>query len=130
VPDHLLSIGELADRVGLRPSALRYYEQRGLLEPVARVGGQRRYAEDATDTVTVIQFCRQLDFSLDEIAELLREPRGSAQRRRWRELVDAKVEELDAAGRRIRAMKRVLGISRDCDCVDLETCAAICSSAA
>ena len=127
MPDQLLTIGELAARVGLRPSALRYYEARGLLEPAARVSGQRRYAEAAADTVTVIQFCRSLGFALSEVQELLQEPRGVAQRKRWRGLVDAKVTELDAAGRRIRAMKRILAASRDCDCVDLEQCAAICS---
>src|ERR1700704_1078987 len=128
MPDQLLTIGELAARVGLRPSALRYYEARGLLEPAARVSGQRRYGEAAADTVTMIQFCRRLGFALSEVQELLREPGGAAQRLRWRDLVDAKIDELDAAGRRIRAMKRVLAVSRDCDCVDLEQCAAICSA--
>jgi MerR family redox-sensitive transcriptional activator SoxR len=98
VPDQLLTIGELADRVGLRPSALRYYET-----------------------------CRRLGFSLSDVHELLRKPRGATQRARWRDLVEGKIAELDATAGRMRAMKRILATSRDCDCVDIQQCAAICA---
>jgi MerR family transcriptional regulator, redox-sensitive transcriptional activator SoxR len=124
----LLTIGEVATRVGLRTSALRYYEETGLIEPAVRVGGQRRYDPSVLEILTVIRFCQSLGFTLAEARELLRVPRGKAQKERWRELVDAKVRELDDASKRIRAMRRVLGASRDCDCVDLEQCAAVCSS--
>jgi MerR family redox-sensitive transcriptional activator SoxR len=124
----LLTIGEVAARVGVRTSALRYYEAVGLVEPTARVGGQRRYDASTVDRLVVIGFCQDLGFTLSEVRELLREPRGTAQKLRWRELVDRKLAELDEAGKRIRGMKRVLGVSRDCDCVDLEQCAALCAS--
>jgi MerR family transcriptional regulator, redox-sensitive transcriptional activator SoxR len=122
----LLTIGEVAARAGIRASALRYYEEEGLLEPAARVGGQRRYTLAALDKLTVIRFCQALGFSLAEVRELLTPPRGSAQKERWRGLVDAKVEELDAVLKRTRAMRKILRVSRDCDCVDLEECAAAC----
>ena len=76
----MLTIGEVAERVGLRTSALRYYEDEGLLEPAARVGGQRRYEEDAVDRLVVIQFCRRLGFTLAEIRDLL----ADTDKRRWR----------------------------------------------
>jgi DNA-binding transcriptional MerR regulator len=123
----LLSIGEVADRVGVRTSALRYYEEEGLLEPAARVAGRRQYDETAVERLTVIQFCRRLGFTLGEIRELLTPPRGRAQKERWRGFVDAKLEELDAAAARVRTMQAVLRVSRDCDCVDLTECAARCS---
>ncbi len=63
----MLTIGEVAERVGLRTSALRYYEDEGLLEPAARVGGHRRYEQDAVDRLVVIQFCRPPGFTLPEI---------------------------------------------------------------
>lgn len=124
----LLTIGEVATRVGLRTSALRYYEEAGLIEPAARVSGQRRYDPSIVSTLTVIGFCQSLGFTLAEARRLLAVPRGKAQKERWRELVDEKVAELDVASKRIRTMRRVLGASRDCDCVDLEQCAALCSS--
>jgi DNA-binding transcriptional MerR regulator len=77
--------------------------------------------------LTVIQFCRDLGFSLAEIRLLLSEPRGARQRERWREFVDAKVGELDQVVTRVRAMRKVLLASRDCDCVDVEECAKVCS---
>jgi DNA-binding transcriptional MerR regulator len=122
----LLTIGEVAEQAGLRPSALRYYEQAGLLEPATRIGGQRRYDESALERLAVIQFCRQLGFTLAEIRVLLTEPRGAKQKERWRGFVDAKVDELDQAMARVRAMKKVLLASRDCDCVDVHECAKVC----
>lgn len=122
-----MTIGEVAGRTGFRTSALRYYETTGLLEPALRVSGRRLYDETAIDRLTVIRFCRQLDFTLDEIRMLLTEPRGRRQKARWRELVDVKVVELDETLARVRAMKKVLLVSRDCDCVDVQECAAACS---
>ena len=123
----LLTIGELAARVGVRTSTLRYYEDEGLLRPAARVSGQRRYDAGAAEALTVIRFCRTLGFSLDEIRTLLTEPRDTRKRTQWRGLVDAKLAELDAAIARATAMKSLLLTSRDCDCVDLEQCAALCA---
>lgn len=126
----LLTIGELAERGGVRTSALRYYEEQGLLEPATRVSGQRRYAPAALEKLAVIRFCQSLGFTLAEVQELLTPPRGAAQRRRWRGFVDAKVGELDEVLARTRGMRAILLASRDCDCVDLEQCAALCGPGA
>jgi MerR family redox-sensitive transcriptional activator SoxR len=126
VPD-FLTIGEVAERAGLRTSALRYYEEVGLLEPATRVSGRRRYDESALERLTMIQFCQQLGFTLAEIHLLLTEPRGAKQKERWRGFVDAKVSELDETVARVRAMKKVLLTSRDCDCVDVHECAKVCA---
>jgi MerR family transcriptional regulator, redox-sensitive transcriptional activator SoxR len=119
----LLSIGELADRAGLRTSALRYYEAEGLLPAAARVGGRRRYAPEAVERLTLIRFCRRLGFSLAEIRAILEPPRGRAQKLRWRGLVDAKLAELAGAVERAEAMMAILRMSRDCDCIDVGECA-------
>ena len=124
----MLTIGELADRAQVRTSALRYYETEGLLVPATRVSGQRRYDEAAVEKLAVIRFCQELGFTLAEIRLLLTEPRGERQKARWRSLVDAKVAELDETAARVRAMKRVLATSRDCDCVDVHQCARLCAA--
>jgi MerR family redox-sensitive transcriptional activator SoxR len=123
----LLTIGEVAARAEVRTSALRYYEETGLLLPVTRVGGQRRYEPSALERLAVIRFCQELGFSLAEVGTLLTPPRGATQKERWRTLVDSKVTELDKVLAKTRAMKKVLLASRDCDCVDIEQCAALCS---
>jgi DNA-binding transcriptional MerR regulator len=123
----LLTIGEVAARGGVRTSTLRYYEDEGLLRPATRVSGQRRYEESALEALTVIRFCRELGFTLDEIRTLLSEPRSTRKRTQWRDLVDGKLAELDEAIARAITMKRLLQASRDCDCVELEQCAALCA---
>jgi len=125
----MLTIGEVADAAGVRTSALRFYEDAGLLAPTARVSGQRRYDESAVGRLTVIRFCQRLGFTLREIRELLTPPRGTWQKQRWRDLVDDKLEELDGVVARVETMRTILELSRDCDCVDLEECAARCSTA-
>ena len=124
----LLTIGEVAEAAGVRTSALRFYEDAGLLPPTARVGGQRRYDESAVGRLTVIRFCQQLGFSLREIRALLTPPRGKRQKQRWRDLVDHKLQELDGVVARVETMRTILELSRDCDCVDLEECAARCAT--
>jgi MerR family redox-sensitive transcriptional activator SoxR len=119
----LLSIGEVAARAGMRTSALRYYEEEGLILPDARVGGRRRYGASAVEQLTVIRFCQALGFSLAEIRGILAPPRGKAQKARWRQLVDAKISELDGVVRRAEAMTAILRMSRDCDCIDVQECA-------
>jgi DNA-binding transcriptional MerR regulator len=94
-----LTIGELAARTGLATSALRYYDDLGLVVPAAHVSGQRRYDETAVDTVGVILLLRDVGFSLAEIAELFTSSPG---RDEWRATARAKVDEL---GRRIHTMQ-------------------------
>jgi MerR-like DNA binding protein len=56
--DRLLTIGELARRAGVATSALRYYEELGLLPTAARISGQRRYPESAVGLVGIILLLR------------------------------------------------------------------------
>ncbi len=67
-----LTIGQLAKRAGLRTSALRYYEEQGLLAPVGRTeSGYRLYAPEAEQTLRFIQRAQRLGFSLANIRALL-----------------------------------------------------------
>jgi MerR family redox-sensitive transcriptional activator SoxR len=118
----LLSIGELASRVGLQPSALRFYEDAGLLPTSERVGGQRRYRPEAEELLLFVRFCQRVGFSLAEIRELLASDKGKRGKQRWRELVDIKLAEVDALIRQARAVRGLLKESRECDCVTLENC--------
>lgn len=70
-PPDLLSIGELAERAGVARTALRYYDEFGLVRPVVRVSGQRRYPESAIKDVRVICFLREVGFSLSEVGAFL-----------------------------------------------------------
>jgi DNA-binding transcriptional MerR regulator len=122
----VLSIGELAADVGVRTSALRFYEDSGLLTPTARAGGKRRYDENAVERVRFIRFCQQLGFTLAEIRGLLAEP----SKPRWRKLVDAKLAELELAVAKAAVVREVLEQSRDCDCITLERCCLVAAAPA
>ena len=127
--DASLSIGEAAERVGLNASALRYYERAGLLPPAERVGGKRRYGQDAVELLLLIRFCQQVGFSLAEVGALLTPPTAKKTKERWRELVDSKVTQLDALIEQAQAIKQVLAESRDCDCVTLSDCSFVQNAA-
>lgn len=75
----MFTIGELAKRVGLRTSALRYYEAEGLLKPSARTeSGYRLYGSEAEQTLRFIQRAQRLGFSLADIHTLLDDSHNGA----------------------------------------------------
>lgn len=117
-----LSIGDLAAATGLRTSAIRYYEDAGVLPRPDRVSGKRRYAPDTIDRLMLVRFCSRLGMRLTDIRGLLATPRGSLAKDYWRRLVDAKLDEIGSLITAAHGVERVLRESRDCDCVTLESC--------
>jgi DNA-binding transcriptional MerR regulator len=105
----LLSIGELAERTGVPTTALRYYDELGLVRPAARSAGQRRYAASAVADVGVILFFREVGFSLAEIGRLIG---GNGPTRR--KIIDHKVAELAAQQHRIEVARAALEHGRRC----------------
>src|SRR6266851_31019 len=92
-----LAISEVARRVGLRASAIRYYERIGILLPARRVGGQRRYDVTVLHRLAVVRRAQEAGFSLDEIRQLFSRLRESAPiSARWNEIAERKLVELDA----------------------------------
>jgi len=67
----MLSIGEVATSTGFNVSAIRFYEQQGLLPEPERVSGQRRYTAAVVQRLGIIDAAKQAGFSLDEIGILL-----------------------------------------------------------
>lgn len=118
----MLSIGEVAERAGLRPSALRYYEDAGLLSPSGRVGGRRHYEASALDRLRVISCARSAGFTIAEIRELLRGEDGT--QGAWRSLAERKLVEVNALIESAEATRRLLEESLQCTCRSLEECAA------
>jgi DNA-binding transcriptional MerR regulator len=86
----LISIGEAARRLGVNASALRYYEERGLVRPALRRGGKRMYGPEELRRLAFIQVGRRLGFRLDVSAAVLEEP-GE----RWRTTVQHQIGVLD-----------------------------------
>jgi len=118
-----LSIGSVAAATGLQASAIRYYEDAGILPKPDRVSGKRRYHPDTIDRLMLIRFCSRVGMRLTDIRALLVTPRGSLAKEHWRRLVDGKLEEIAELIKTARGVERVLRESRDCDCVTLASCA-------
>ena len=118
-----LSISEVARQIGLRPSAIRYYEHIGILPPAQRVSGQRQYDVTALHRLVVIQRARQTGFTLTEIKQLFFGFRaGTSPSVRWQKLKKWKIVELDAMLEHIQTMRNLLDEQGKCRCTALEEC--------
>jgi DNA-binding transcriptional MerR regulator len=118
--DQLMTIGELARRTGVAPSALRYYEELGLLPPACRTAGQRRYDASAVDRVGMILLLRDVGFSLSEMKALMAARSQSLDA--WRELARIKLAELDERIARAQAARTALQHGLRCEHVDFFDC--------
>jgi DNA-binding transcriptional MerR regulator len=120
VTDDLLTIGALADRTGVAVSALRYYEDLGLLEPATRVSGKRRYQPAAVELVGVVLLLRDVGFSLGEIQALMASRSDSVDG--WRELARRKLADLDEQIANAHAARVALQHALRCRHGDLLAC--------
>lgn len=68
----LLDIAEVAERCGLAPSALRFYEKRGLISPAGRNGLRRTYRPEVLRRLTLVACARSAGFTIAQIARFLR----------------------------------------------------------
>jgi MerR family transcriptional regulator, redox-sensitive transcriptional activator SoxR len=119
-----LTIGEVASQSGLRTSAIRYYEDIGVLPRPERVyGGHRRYSARVFQQLAFIQLAQQAGFSMAEIQTLVSgfdedAPLGV----RWRTLAEQKLAELEELITRAQGMKRILENGMRCHCLNLDEC--------
>jgi DNA-binding transcriptional MerR regulator len=111
-------------KAGLRASALRYYEEQGLLPKANRLSGKRVYDDSILERLNVIQLAKMAGFRLDDIRTLLataseRPPRA------WKRLTEVKRVELERESFRLAVMKTVLTKLDRCSCATLEDCGRI-----
>src|SRR5919109_1050925 len=95
----LVTIGDAAEMLGLNTSALRYYEDRGLVTPERR-GGKRMYSREQLRRLAFIQLMQRLGIRLDAASAVLDEPSDQ-----WRDIISAHtgaLRELIARGDRAR----------------------------
>ena len=119
-----LTIGELSKRSGVAPSALRYYEEVGLISSERTSGNQRRYLRPTLRRVAFIRAAQRVGLTLDEIAEALDTlPRDHAPTkadwtrlsRSWRPRIDAQIE-------RLERLRDKLDGCIGCGCLSIKQC--------
>jgi MerR family redox-sensitive transcriptional activator SoxR len=119
-----LTIGELAQRSGVATSALRFYEERGLIRSERTAASHRRYPRSVIRRVAFILFAQRIGLTLEEVgAELAKLPENRVPTRSdwaklsrsWTERIDARIVELE----RLRAgLTECIG----CGCLSLGRC--------
>ena len=119
-----LSIGEVARRSGLAPSALRYYETRGVITSSRSVGDRRRYPRSVLRRLAVVRSAQNVGLSLDAIVESMAflGPDAAPTKQqwarisaRWRPLLDARIAEL-------QALRDNLDQCIGCGCLSMRQC--------
>jgi DNA-binding transcriptional MerR regulator len=118
-PGDLLTIGELARRSGVSASALRYYEEVGLIPSPTRVSGQRRYPESAARIVGAILLYSDAGFTLAEQKALLASGTGTPG---WRRLAQRKLAELDEQITKAQAAREAIEHGLRCPHEDVTQC--------
>lgn len=105
----LIPIGEAAARLQMRTSALRYYDERGLVRPHLRRAGRRMYGPEELRRLAFLKIVHQLGLPLDTAAAVLDGPADD-----WREAVQAQIAELDEVIERARGAQRFLTHALHC----------------
>lgn len=123
-PTDEIAIGELARRSGVPASALRFYEQKGLIHSLRTHSGHRRFPRATIRRVAFIVFAQKVGLALDEVAgELTALPKHTVPTRsdwarlsaRWRRRIDERMAELE----RLRdSLTECIG----CGCLSLQRC--------
>ena len=113
----LISIGVLAAATDVTISAIRYYDEVGVVVPDARVGGKRRYEPRAIGRVNFVRRAQQLGFSLDDIRSILTDDVGG-----WGDVVDRQLELLRAQRAELDTMIGLLEEMRTCGCEVVADC--------
>ncbi|MFI7574308.1 redox-sensitive transcriptional activator SoxR [Micromonospora sp. NPDC049497] len=120
-----LTIGQLAQRSGVAPSALRYYERLGLIRAERTGGNQRRYARIELRRVAFIRISQQVGVSLEEIRAALESLPASRTptAEDWARLSRAWRDRLDERIRLLGKLRDDLDGCIGCGCLSLQRCA-------
>ena len=120
----MLTIGEISRRSGVAASALRFYEEKGLISSEREGTGHRRYPRPVLRRIAFIVFAQRIGLTLDEIGQELAKlpPHRAPNRRDWSRLSQTWTSRID---RRIAELQRLrAGLTEciGCGCLSLERC--------
>lgn len=120
-----LTVGQVAERSGMAPSALRFYEDQGLLEATRTAGNQRRYPRSVLRRLAFIRAARNVGLSLDEVtAALATLPAGRTPTKTdWTRLSRSWRIRLDEQIAALQKLRDGLDSCIGCGCLSLQHCA-------
>ena len=120
----VLAIGDLAARTGLSVSAIRFYEEKGLITPHRNAGGHRRYMRSDIRRLSFVMITQKLGFTIEDIArEMKRLPEGRTPTARdWEKISERFQTVLDERIAELTRMRNNLAGCIGCGCLSLEKC--------
>lgn len=120
----LLTIAEVSRRSGVAASALRFYEDRGLIKSERAGSGHRRYPRAVLRRIAFIVFAQKMGLTLDEVgAELARLPQNRApERSDWAQLSDSWTRRIDDQIAELQRLRAGLTECIGCGCLSLDRC--------
>ncbi|HEV8624857.1 MAG TPA: redox-sensitive transcriptional activator SoxR [Acidimicrobiia bacterium] len=119
-----LAIGEVSERSGLAVSAIRFYEDKGLITSTRTAGGQRRFRRDVLRRLAFIQAAQRVGLTLDEIGAAMATLPGDSGPTgpEWKELSASWRPLLDERITLLTALRDQLDHCIGCGCLSLERC--------
>lgn len=117
-----LPISEIANRAHVRASALRYWEERGLLPGARREGGRRVWPAATVRRVALIKMAQRAGFTLAEITQLLAGDTTPSATRQWRDMAARKLPELDQHIAQAQALRQAVADCLECGCMKFDQC--------
>jgi len=124
VGTHTLTIGDVSQRTGAATSALRFYEDQGLIHAERTPGGQRRYAREVIRRVSFIRIAQQVGLTLGEIGEFMKSlpHQRTPDREDWSTVAASWQSRLDEQIHLLERLKDRVGGCIGCGCLSLDTC--------
>jgi MerR family transcriptional regulator, redox-sensitive transcriptional activator SoxR len=122
--DAELTVSQTCERSGVAASALRFYEQKGLIKSQRTPAGHRRYCRAVLRQIAFIVFAQRIGFSLDDIAAMLAKlPEGRApERADWAKLSAQWAQHIDGRIRELQRLRAGLTECIGCGCLSLDRC--------
>ncbi|MEM7338609.1 MAG: redox-sensitive transcriptional activator SoxR [Actinomycetota bacterium] len=122
--DDLLTIGDAAERLGIATSALRFYEEKGLITSRRTSGNQRRYGRDVLRRVSFIRAAQQVGLPLREIRDSIQTlpPERAPTKEEWEQFADAWRPRLEEQINTLVGMRDRLAGCIGCGCQTLDSC--------
>jgi MerR family redox-sensitive transcriptional activator SoxR len=125
VSEDFLAIGQVAERTGVAPSALRYYEREGLIASTRTSGEQRRYHREVLRRVAFIRIAQRVGLTLDEIRDALASlpQERTPTKADWAGLSKSWRPQLDEQIEMLQRLRDQLTSCIGCGCLSLKACA-------
>lgn len=122
---NLLAIGAVSARTGVAISAIRYYEDEGLIEATRAESGHRRFERSTIRRISFIRICQQLGYTLEDIrTQLDALPHGRTPTEQdWQRLAAGFRADIDARMQALADLKATLDGCIGCGCLSLQRCA-------